>query len=81
MTQETEELLHGKNILVIPDFVANSGGVISSYIEYIKGSEEEMFKIIEEKITKNTKLVLEKAKDKNIHPRLAALEIAKERIE
>jgi glutamate dehydrogenase (NAD(P)+) len=80
MTHETEELAHKKNILVIPDFVANSGGVISSYIEHINGTEEEMFKLIEEKITQNTKLTLDKAKEKNIPPRTAALEIAKERL-
>jgi glutamate dehydrogenase (NAD(P)+) len=80
MTYETEELCHGRNILIIPDFVANSGGVISSYIEHIEGTKEEMFKLIEEKLTKNTKLVLEKSKEKNIPPRLAGLEIAKERI-
>lgn len=79
-TPEIEQKLHEKNILVIPDFVANSGGVISSYIEYIKGTEKEMFELIKEKIGKNTKLVLEKSKEKNIKPRDAALEIAEERL-
>jgi glutamate dehydrogenase/leucine dehydrogenase len=80
MTTKVEDLLHEKNILIIPDFVANSGGVISSYVEYINGKEEEMFKLIEEKIEKNTNLVLKRSVEKNIKPRDAALEIAKERI-
>ncbi len=80
MTPELETELHKKGILVVPDFVANAGGVISSYIEFIGGTPEDMFKMVEEKITKNTALVLERSKEKNISPRQAALEIAKERI-
>jgi len=79
-TPETEQKLHEKNILVIPDFVANSGGVISSYVEHIEGTEQQMFEMIKEKIEKNTRLVLEKSKEKNIKPRDAALEIAEERL-
>ena len=72
--------LHKKGILVVPDFVANAGGVISSYVEFIEGFEDEVFDLIKEKITKNTKLVLEKADKEKITPREAALLIAKERI-
>jgi glutamate dehydrogenase (NAD(P)+) len=80
MTYETEELCHKKNILVVPDVVANAGGVISSYIEYIEGTDKEMFKMVEEKITKNTKLILDYSKSKKIIPRKAALEIALQRV-
>ncbi|MFH1209455.1 MAG: Glu/Leu/Phe/Val dehydrogenase [archaeon] len=80
MTYETEELCHKKNILVVPDIVANAGGVISSYIEYIEGTDKEMFKMVEEKITKNTKLILDYSKSKKVIPRKAALEIALQRV-
>ncbi len=79
-TPEIEEKLHKKGILVIPDFVANAGGVISSYVEYIGGTADDMFKLVEEKITKNTKIVLEEAKKKNVTPRSCAFEIAKKRV-
>jgi len=79
MTQEVEENLADKGVTVIPDFVANAGGVISSYVEYIEGSEKDMFKTVEEKLTKNTKTVLERAGEKN-YTRLTALRIAKERV-
>ena len=39
-----------------------------------------MFKLVEEKIRKNTKLVLEKAKKEKLTPRDAGMEIAKKRI-
>jgi glutamate dehydrogenase (NAD(P)+) len=77
---DVERILHKKGILVVPDFVANAGGVISSYIEYIGGTPEKAFKLIEEKIRKNTKLVLEKAKNEKITPRDAAMDIAKKRV-
>jgi glutamate dehydrogenase/leucine dehydrogenase len=39
-----------------------------------------MFKLVEEKIRKNTRFVLEKSREENIKPRDAALAIAKERV-
>jgi len=80
MTAEIEDILYKKGVHVVPDFVANAGGVISSYVEYIGGSEEEMFKMISEKINRNTRIVLEHSDKEGINPRKAALEIAKTRI-
>ena len=80
MKEEVEEMFHKKNVLVIPDFVANAGGVISSYVEYINGSKQKMFKLVNEKITKNTNLVLKNAAKLKVKPRDAALEIAKARV-
>jgi glutamate dehydrogenase/leucine dehydrogenase len=77
---EIEEILHKRGILVVPDFVANAGGVISSYAEYRGYDEKKAFELIEKKIVKNTKMVLKRAKKLNVKPRDAALEIAKERV-
>lgn len=79
-TPEIEEILHKRGILVVPDFVANAGGVISSYAEYKKFGQEKMFRLIERKIKRNVKIVLNRAKTEGVKPRDAALEIAKERI-
>ena len=67
-----------RNILVVPDFVANAGGVISSYVEYIGGNSQDMFKMVEYKITNNTSKVLENSKNLNV--RASALQIAQERV-
>lgn len=75
-----EEVLHKKGILVVPDIVANAGGVISSYAEYRGYNPQRMFAIVEKKIVKNTTLVLDKAKQEKIMPRDAALAIAMERV-
>jgi glutamate dehydrogenase/leucine dehydrogenase len=79
MHPTVEEELHKKGVLVIPDIIANAGGVISSYVEYINGSEEEMFRIVKEKIEKNVKKVLDMT-NHDRKPRDAALQIAKERV-
>ena len=75
---EFELMLEKKGILIVPDFVANAGGVISSYVEFSGGSEKDMFSLVREKITKNTRLVLERSGGKDT--RKTALAIAKERV-
>ncbi len=79
-TVEVEEHLDKNGILVVPDFVANAGGVISSYAEYRGYNPHRMFELVQKKIRKNTKLILDLAKKENIKPRDAALTIAKERV-
>jgi glutamate dehydrogenase/leucine dehydrogenase len=58
--------------------VANAGGVISSYVEFIGGSEKEIFALVKDRIITNTELVFGRAKNGNL--RASALEIAKERV-
>ena len=80
MTVEIENKLYKKGILVVPDFVANAGGVISSYAEYRGYNPKDMFHLVERKIRESTKTVLDKSKKEKIYPREAALSIAKERV-
>ncbi|MEM3154950.1 MAG: Glu/Leu/Phe/Val dehydrogenase [Candidatus Woesearchaeota archaeon] len=80
MSVECEDALARKGVLVVPDFVANAGGVISSYVEYIGGTEMQMFKTVEEKIRANTQLVLDRSEKDRVIPRVAAEKIAKERV-
>lgn len=80
MKPEIGEKLKKRNVLVVPDIIANSGGVISSYAEYDGYHPKHIFKLIERKINKNLKLVLNRSKEKNISPRKAAMEIAIKRI-
>jgi len=79
-TYEIERRLHERGILVVPDFVANAGGVISSYAEYMGENPERMFKLVEEKIVRNTTLVLKEAEKEKVTPREAALKIAQRRV-
>lgn len=80
MTFDVEKEFHKRNVLVIPDFVANAGGVISSYVEFIGGDKKKMFKLVEEKIVKNTSVVLDRALQSNLPPRQVAQALAEERV-
>lgn len=79
-TPEVEDKFHRIKILVVPDFVANAGGVISSYVEYKGGKADDVFPLVKKKIRKNTRLCLKEAKRRRCSPRKAATGIAKDRI-
>ncbi len=53
-----DEYLIKNGILIIPDFLANAGGVIGSFVEYQGRTEKEAFELIRYKITKNIRQVL-----------------------
>ncbi|MEK7610556.1 MAG: Glu/Leu/Phe/Val dehydrogenase [Patescibacteria group bacterium] len=57
-----EATLHQNGILIVPDIVANAGGVISSYAEYRGWNEKKMFQLVKQKITVSTSLLLKKLK-------------------
>lgn len=80
MSEEIEEELFKKGILIVPDFVANAGGVISSFAEYRGYNPKRMFELVERKIKKSTGLVLEESIKRNKNPRTVALEFAKSRV-
>jgi glutamate dehydrogenase (NAD(P)+) len=69
-----------KKILIVPDFVANAGGVISSWVEYIGKDQKYMYKTVKDKILKNTQAVLTKSKKEGVSPRDAANTIAIDRV-
>ena len=56
-----DEYLIKNGILIIPDFLANAGGVIGSFVEYQGRTEKEAFELIRYKITKNIRQVLVEA--------------------
>jgi len=80
MRASVERLLWKKGVVIVPDFVANAGGVISSYVEYTGGKEKKMFRMVEDIVGKNTLKVLKEAKKENITPREAAMDMAKQSI-
>lgn len=79
-TPEAERMLHEKGTLVIPDFIANAGGVICAAVEYHGGTQSQAFSTIEEKIRANTEEVLERARKSGSLPRQAAVDLAEQRV-
>ena len=80
LTPAAEQYLHAKGVLNLPGFIANAGGVICAAVEYHGGSQTTAMQDIRDKISANTRTMLEEAKQKNILPRDAALDMAQRRV-
>jgi len=80
-TRGAEKYLYDKNVLCVPDFIANAGGVICAAMEYQGMGETATMQVIEEKLRRNTALVLEDSVNKHIMPREAAENLARYRVE
>ncbi len=79
-TAEAEAALHARGVLVLPDFIANAGGVICAAVEYAGGSETDALARIAERIRRNTAEVLDEAASGRTTPRAAAVALAERRI-
>ena len=78
--EDIENRLWKKGIMIVPDLVANGGGVISSFAEYSGKTPEAMFKIVREKIEKAAREVLRRSLKSHRNPRQVALSLAKEKV-
>ncbi len=79
-TAAAEKRLHERGVCVVPDFIANAGGVICASVEYHGGTESSAFAQIADKIQTNTREVLERSRKDKIPPRQAAVEMAESRV-
>jgi glutamate dehydrogenase (NAD(P)+) len=77
-TPEADEILFERGIFVVPDILANAGGVTVSYFEWVQNlqellwSEEEVSRRLEEIMTRAFREVVEIARSKRVHMRTAA---------
>jgi glutamate dehydrogenase (NAD(P)+) len=85
-TTEADEILDDKGIIVVPDILANSGGVIVSYFEWVQGIQsffwelEQINSYLENILTKAFKEVWHCADEKKETMRCAAFLIAVKRL-
>jgi len=77
---EAELELEKRGTLILPDFIANAGGVICGAVEYLGSGEYQAMSMIAEKISANTRNVLESAKRDGVSSRQAAVTIANDRV-
>lgn len=85
-TPEADEIIKTKNIHVIPDFLANAGGVTCSYFEQVQcnmnyfWTKEEVLAKLDQKMTSAYHSVLQLSRNKNVYMRDAAYMIAISRV-
>jgi glutamate dehydrogenase (NAD(P)+) len=80
-TPDAEKTLHDRGVLVVPDFIANAGGVICAAMEYRGATAAQAFDVIEEKIRANVETVLSEAATRRELPRQAATRLADARVQ
>lgn len=80
LTPGAEKMLAGRGVTVVPDFIANAGGVICAAMEYAGATQGSAFAAIAERVRANTEAVLSTAKARGVLPREAALELAERRV-
>lgn len=85
-TPEADEILEKRGIDLIPDILANAGGVVVSHLEWVQAlsglswEEEEVNRELERKMVKAFKEVWQKATERKTSLRCAAYLVAIERI-
>lgn len=85
-TPEADAVIKARNIWVIPDFLANAGGVTCSYFEQVQNNmnyywdKEEVLSKLDKKMTDAYHAVATLAKQKNIFMRDAAYMISIKRV-
>ena len=83
---EADKILEKKGIVVVPDILANAGGVVVSYFEWVQNIQsmawdlEEVNQMLTKILLKSYKEVREMAKKKNTSLRMGAYMVAINRI-
>jgi len=85
-TPAADEILEDKGVLVLPDVLANAGGVVVSYFEWVQGLQEYFWK--EDEVNAKLKEIVDKAFDetwrvhesRDVSMRMAAYGLAVQRV-
>jgi glutamate dehydrogenase/leucine dehydrogenase len=85
-TPEADAILRDKGVFVIPDILANAGGVVVSYFEWVQDlqnffwTEDEVNKKLRDILVKAFHEVLDMSQKQKVDMRMAALMIGIERV-
>ncbi len=85
-TPEADDILYKNGVFVIPDFLANAGGVTVSYFEWVQNihgnvwSLEKVQKKLDEKMTSAFHAVYKMSKKHKVHMRTAAYMVSVKRV-
>ena len=85
-TPEADKILQDKGVCVLPDFMANAGGVTVSYFEQVQNTYNyywslgEVHERLDQKMTDAFNAVWDTAKTEKVHMRLAAYLVSVQRV-
>ncbi len=85
-TPEADEILFKRGVLDLPDFLANAGGVTTSYFEWVQNiggyywTREEVYEKLDKKMTTAAEDVLATADKYKVNPRTGAYIISVKRV-
>jgi glutamate dehydrogenase (NAD(P)+) len=85
-TTDADDIIKERGIFLLPDFLANAGGVTCSYFEQVQSNlnyyweKEEVLEKLDTKMTSAYRAVYDLAKKKNLYMRDAAYVIAINRV-
>lgn len=79
ITEEAEELLFKRGVFCVPDFIANSGGVLGGTMEFAGLEQSAIVNFVNDNFSKQAKLLFEKSLKENIGLRKMAEKIALDR--
>jgi glutamate dehydrogenase len=85
-TPEADEVIHKRGMFLIPDFLANAGGVTCSYFEQVQSNmnyfweKDDVLKRLDTKMTSAFKAVSELARKRKLYMRDAAYMISVNRV-
>lgn len=87
VTHEADQQLQQRGVVIVPDLLANAGGVLASYYEWVQNLQqfpwerETVLRRLEERLSLTCDTVQELAREREIDMRTAAYELAISRVD
>ena len=85
-TTEADDIINDRGIQLVPDILANAGGVIVSYFEWVQGlqsffwDEDEVFRQLERILSRSYDATAHMAEENDVDMRTAAQMLAIKRV-